>query len=649
MKGILAKLASKCAGLGKFVFVTNAKACIIAGSVCVAGTGVTVATVQYVKNNERRVAQASETDAQTEAQNNKDRLNSLVGQVGVNKEDPQYEEDLYNAIAAFVEEPVVEEGEAAPEPEPVPIIAIEDLEIVEDTSTEPPRQEEAEIIEEETGIESDKIYEINQLVHGIDVSKWQGDIDWTAVAADGITFAIIKCGGNEGGLYKDAYFEQNIQGALANGIQVGVYFYSGAYSVETAYEEASMCINLIKDYQITYPVAIDWENAEGDSEAITRACETFCNVVASYGYTPMVYSNRNRWYNYFDGECLSSKYKTWMACYFNSYYYTSQRWEYGDELPEFRYNYDMWQYGVTDTVAGIDGYVDMNIAFFGYANYEIQGAQDAKLDVKNKEIVRYLGQTSHLLDKEINLMDGVKGTNSIGYDAPVSYTIVNSAGEEVSEEDAFSTPDTYKIKYSFKDPKSGMIREEATLKIIEVKEVYNFGDFEVEFSEDNKLPADIDFVTGIVCKNSLGENAKLTKVLFKKTNVETNEVTNLTAAEIAAEVFDFETFAYQVEYTFEVPKDGAVTKSVSILKRVIQPEEGETESGSESETGSGSETSSGESGSETSSGSGSESESSSSSGSESESSSGSGNEPGESQGESSGENQLERNRANRPN
>ena len=91
-------------------------------------------------------------------------------------------------------------------------------------------------------------------MYGIDVSRWQGDIDWSKVAADGITFAMIKCGGGDDGLYEDRKFKQNIQGALANGIQVGIYFYSGATDAKTAYDEASFCINLIKDYQITYQI-----------------------------------------------------------------------------------------------------------------------------------------------------------------------------------------------------------------------------------------------------------------------------------------------------------------------------------------------------------------------------------------------------------
>ena len=96
----------------------------------------------------------------------------------------------------------------------------------------------------------------------------------------------------------------------------------------------------------------------GDYDSVTEACETFCNVISSYGYQPMVYSNRNRWYNNFDGEKIASKYKVWMAAYFGKFYYDSVRWTYGDELPNFRYHYDMWQYSSRC-------YVERTLSWFG--------------------------------------------------------------------------------------------------------------------------------------------------------------------------------------------------------------------------------------------------------------------------------------------
>ena len=205
-------------------------------------------------------------------------------------------------------------------------------------------------------------YDSDNLLMGIDVSKWQGEIDWKSVAADGISFAMIKCGGGDDGLYEDRYFRYNIENAIANGLRVGVYFYSGATDVAAAKEEAEYCLSLIKDYDIKYPVAFDWElNDDEDPDVITEVCEAFCDIIADNGYAPMIYTNRNRWYNTMNAGELTSKYLAWMAAWFYDYYYTSTRWEIGDDIASFKYPFQMWQYGVTDTVSGIDGYVDMDI------------------------------------------------------------------------------------------------------------------------------------------------------------------------------------------------------------------------------------------------------------------------------------------------
>lgn len=205
-------------------------------------------------------------------------------------------------------------------------------------------------------------YDGSSVLTGIDVSKWQGQIDWECVAADGISFAMIKCGGGDDDLYEDRYFRYNIENAIANGLRVGVYFYSGATDVAAAKEEAEYCLSLIKDYDIKYPVAFDWElNDDEDPDVITEVCEAFCDIIADNGYAPMIYTNRNRWYNTMNAGELTSKYLAWMAAWFYDYYYTSTRWEIGGDIASFKYPFQIWQYGVTDTVSGIDGYVDMDI------------------------------------------------------------------------------------------------------------------------------------------------------------------------------------------------------------------------------------------------------------------------------------------------
>jgi GH25 family lysozyme M1 (1,4-beta-N-acetylmuramidase) len=352
----------------------------------------------------------------------------------------------------------------------VTILDTDSLNIGEDDSDN--TMDNVEVVDKDEDATPSNSYEVSQLVHGIDVSKWQGDIDWSAVADYGITFAMIKCGGrstgSEGDLYEDSKFQQNIQGALANGIQVGIYFFSQATSVSEAYEEASMCVNLINQYQITYPVAFDWESADGyrvndigvSVDDLTTYCQVFCDTVVACGYNPMIYFCRNDWYNAVNGSTLTSKYKTWLAVHFLEYYYTENTFSYGDDLPSFRYNYQMWQYGVTDTIPGIDAYVDMNIAFFTYSDYTVDNLQDAKLNVQNKTISCNVGA-------ELDLMNGVTGTNSIGYSADIDYQIFLEDGTEISIDDVINTPGTYKVVYSFKDPRQGVISVNAVLTVIQ--------------------------------------------------------------------------------------------------------------------------------------------------------------------------------------
>lgn len=592
MKGFIEGLAGKLAVVWKSVFVAHAKICIITGAVAVSGTAATVTGVEYVKhNNTKNVVQAQETEheSETETETESERLDKLNKILAETQEETAEEESSsVEELESLMEEALSSDDTTSEELNqiieavadsgagPVAVKDIEELEVVEDNSSEPSR-EDAEVSDsgtEETS-SSNQIYEVNQLVYGIDVSRWQGDIDWSKVAADGITFAMIKCGGGDDGLYEDRKFKQNIQGALANGIQVGIYFYSGATDAKTAYDEASFCINLIKDYQITYPVAFDWE-LDGDYNSVTEACETFCNVIKSYGYQPMVYSNRNRWYNNFNGEKLSNKFKVWMAAYWSEYYYTSTRWTYGDDLASFKWHYDMWQYGVTDTVDGIDGYVDMNIAFFGYANYKVNGAQDATLTVQNTNITRYLGHDSEKLNEGVDFMSGVKGVNSIGYEMDVDYDIIDSSGNSVDEEDALSQPGRYTVRYSFKDPKSGNITKDAVLNIVDVTAKLVTPDINVQADASGRLPAGFSFINGVSGTNSLSENATLTRYEVIKRNIATGEETTMSPEQALANVYDVKNYTYSVVYYFDVPKDGTV-KQTAVMTVIVKETEKEKE------------------------------------------------------------------------
>ncbi|MCR5515359.1 MAG: glycoside hydrolase family 25 protein [Lachnospira sp.] len=368
--------------------------------------------------------------------------------------------------------------------QPVKIINYEDLDIGADDSTNDAPTGE---VVEENASNSTNIYETSGIVKGIDVSKWQGDINWSQVAASGVKFAIIKCAGrstaSEGSLYEDSKFEKNIQGAIANGIQVGVYFFSQALTVEEAYEEASMTVQLIRKYQITYPVAFDWESASGyrvegrlNRQQLTDICNTFASVVSSYGYTPMIYFNRSDWRNAVNTSELTSKYKTWLATYFNAYYYTSTAWDYGNSVPEYPdIPYDIWQYGVTDTVPGINGWCDMDIAFFSYGNYQVQGMQDPYISLKRDSfsLIEGCDLNGNSLpanndggDYAAYLRENATGKNCIGYDANLSMVITNSSGNEVDYWTAIHSPGRYTVTYSFVDPRNGYITKAATLVVM---------------------------------------------------------------------------------------------------------------------------------------------------------------------------------------
>lgn len=201
-------------------------------------------------------------------------------------------------------------------------------------------------------------------VKGIDVSKYQGDIDWKRVKDDGVEFAIIRLGFrgmNEGTLEIDPYFEQNINGALDAGVRVGVYFFSQAITEEEAREEAEFVLELIEKYEITYPVAFDTEyippttidaRANGLSRSQrTDMCIAFCERIREAGYIPMIYSNTKYMIMGIDLERLAA-YDKWFAYY-------------GSGIT-FPYSFDILQYTDTGRVDGIDGAVDINISFKKY-------------------------------------------------------------------------------------------------------------------------------------------------------------------------------------------------------------------------------------------------------------------------------------------
>ena len=200
---------------------------------------------------------------------------------------------------------------------------------------------------------------------GIDVSHHEDVIDWARVRDAGVEFAMIRAGyrgyGVESGgvIRDDKRFEENVQGALDNGIKAGVYVFSQAISVEEALEEAAYTLARIEGYDITYPVVFDWEDiptrarTNGISTRMLTDCAiAFCDAVAAAGYTPMIYTNKDMALNLYDLSRLS-RYDFWLA-------------EYRD-VPGFYYGFTMWQYTEKGKVDGINGYVDIDISFVDYA------------------------------------------------------------------------------------------------------------------------------------------------------------------------------------------------------------------------------------------------------------------------------------------
>lgn len=194
---------------------------------------------------------------------------------------------------------------------------------------------------------------------GIDVSAHQGEIDWAAVAQDGVEFAFIRVGsrGYESGeIYPDARFAENLSGAAAAGIPVGVYFYSQATTEQEAREEADFILKAVREYPLSLPVVLDYEEVLHDSSRTLELTGTqrtdnaiaFCEQVRQAGYQPMVYSTRSLLLDHFDLARLE-QYPIWVADY--------------NESTKFPYEFSVWQYTSRGRVAGIGPDVDLNLMF----------------------------------------------------------------------------------------------------------------------------------------------------------------------------------------------------------------------------------------------------------------------------------------------
>ena len=194
---------------------------------------------------------------------------------------------------------------------------------------------------------------------GVDVSSHQQDIDWQAVAAAGVEFAMIRVGYRgytEGEIQPDAYFEQNIRLAQEAGLDVGVYFFSQAINADEALEEAQFVLDALEGYSLQYPVIFDWEDIEAeartdgmDSIILSGCAYAFCNAIEQAGYRAGIYFNQRQGYQEFDLLKLQD-YIFWLAEY--------------NPTPTFLYDFQIWQYANDGRIDGISTDVDLNLSFY---------------------------------------------------------------------------------------------------------------------------------------------------------------------------------------------------------------------------------------------------------------------------------------------
>lgn len=228
-----------------------------------------------------------------------------------------------------------------------------------DAKAEDTAVNEAELASD--GTESNQRLADEDALFGIDVSKWNKEIDWQAVADSGVDFAIIRCGyrgSSTGALVEDPYFKKNIEGAEAAGIKVGIYFFTQAINPVEAVEEASMALALSKQYKLALPIFIDTEGAGGngradglDVETRTAVCEAFCKTIENAGFNGGIYASKH-WLEHNLTMKELSDYTVWLAQYSKSATYEGE--------------YALWQYTSAGTVDGIETRVDLNMCYMDY-------------------------------------------------------------------------------------------------------------------------------------------------------------------------------------------------------------------------------------------------------------------------------------------
>ena len=260
---------------------------------------------------------------------------------------------------------------------------------------------------------------------GADFSKHQGTIDWASVKQSGVEFVILRAAvrgyGSSGNLMTDSQIAANIEGALSQNIDVGIYVFSQAVTTEEAVEEAERALDIIKGYDIKLPIYFDSEysgapNRTGRADGLTKAERTslaiaFCETVRNAGYKPGVYASKSFFYNNLGYAAFQSRgYEIWLAHYISS-------------VTDFKYPYNIWQYTSKGSIGGVQSeYADLDIAYYDYANDSdmsergknvmVTASSDDFLSFVNTEekITRYI-KTGLASDKEEALRAALLVTN----------------------------------------------------------------------------------------------------------------------------------------------------------------------------------------------------------------------------------------------
>lgn len=237
--------------------------------------------------------------------------------------------------------------------------------------------------------------EIATAALGIDVSRYQGQINWDMVAASGVQFAMVRVGYRTqatGILNEDPYARYNLQEAQRVGIKVGAYFFSSAVNEAEVVEEALFTANLIDKYSITFPVAYDCEGFRSttsrqygmDKSARTALAVLFLETIAARGYTPMFYASKNEMTDNRDWDMnVLNKYKVWVSQYPKQPFPITQASSYTGQQA-------MWQYTDKAVIAGINGSVDMNVSYFNYdgiaAPKDLTGGLNTEVNIQYTDV-----------------------------------------------------------------------------------------------------------------------------------------------------------------------------------------------------------------------------------------------------------------------